>query len=389
MSLTQRLIKDLHDMNSGSLYNIIAMNKPKEYARMALVRDAKEHGVKPTARKYGTTPKTVRKWLRRYNGKIASLRDRSRAPLNSPNKISTELEREIVRIRKARGRCGAERMRREHNLPCSAKAIGRVLREHGLIRKRRRKHQTKRSLRAVKAAWRPFQQICVDTKDLSDIPEYWPAMAAGKAPSWEYTARCSSTGTTFLGFADQRSLTHSVIFIEYVLRHLKEAGVDTSEVTIQTDNGGEFIGHVTARDISAFTRVIEQDFGATHRTIPPGRHTWQADVETFHSTVETELFEVESFASMREFEAKANSYLLYYNLFRPNSGKEFKPPAQLLTEKGYNIINAIMTPVMLNNYLPLSKPLPIPPPGVYHVWNLPCLSNLNLPYFALFKFNCW
>lgn len=42
--------------------------------RMALY--AKEHGVKPAAAAFKTTPKTVRKWLRRFDGKSpASLND--------------------------------------------------------------------------------------------------------------------------------------------------------------------------------------------------------------------------------------------------------------------------------------------------------------------------
>ncbi len=53
-------------------------------------------------------------------------------------------------------------------------AIHRIWREHGLIRKRRKKYQRKQDLAAVKATWRLFQQISADTKDLCDIPQFWP-----------------------------------------------------------------------------------------------------------------------------------------------------------------------------------------------------------------------
>ena len=48
-------------------------------------------GVSETARIYGTTRKTVRKWLNRYKRYgISDLEDLSRAPKSSPLKISKE-----------------------------------------------------------------------------------------------------------------------------------------------------------------------------------------------------------------------------------------------------------------------------------------------------------
>ena len=74
-------------------------------------------------------------------------------------------------------RWSARRLKRDFELPWSEKAIRRVCGDHGLNRKyRRRKHQTKRYLREVKKAWRVFQQVDADTKDLNDIPEYWLQM---------------------------------------------------------------------------------------------------------------------------------------------------------------------------------------------------------------------
>lgn len=34
-----------------------------------MVMDALQYGIKPTARRFGTTPKTVKKWLRRFEKK--------------------------------------------------------------------------------------------------------------------------------------------------------------------------------------------------------------------------------------------------------------------------------------------------------------------------------
>jgi hypothetical protein len=230
------------------------------------------------------------------------------------------------------------------------------------VRPRRRKRQTKRRLREVKSLWPAFRQIRVDTKDLRDIPECRPAMRSGRGPAWEHTARDRTTGTTFLGFADERSLAHPVGFIRAVLGHLADCGVDTSAVTVRTGNGSGFAGSVFAKDPGAFTRAAESEFGAAHRTIPPKRHAWQADVETFHSTVESEFPEPEAFPPGDAFRAKAGTRLACHN-----SGKEFKTPAHLLREKGVSPAAAMLPPFFLGDLPPPLKALR----KTAHIWNLP------------------
>ncbi len=71
---------------------------------------------------------------------------------------------------------GAERLKRECHIPCGTSAIARILRSCGLVRPRKRKHKTKRCLRALKAQWGLFTQLVADTKYLQAIPQYLPQM---------------------------------------------------------------------------------------------------------------------------------------------------------------------------------------------------------------------
>lgn len=53
-------------------HTIMRQSKESICLRLEVVRYAREHGVKPAARPFGTTPKTVRKWLTRWRQSAGS-----------------------------------------------------------------------------------------------------------------------------------------------------------------------------------------------------------------------------------------------------------------------------------------------------------------------------
>ena len=69
--------------------------------RLRLVMDARQHGIKAAARTYRTTVPSVRKWLRRYQAQgLKGLQELSRAPRSCPHKITGEVERQVVALRR-------------------------------------------------------------------------------------------------------------------------------------------------------------------------------------------------------------------------------------------------------------------------------------------------
>lgn len=355
-------------------YDMIRHSKSPEYVRLALVRFAHEHGIKPAARAFEMTVRTARKWGRRFDGTLASLKDQSRAPHCRPQRISADMEATILTLKRRLPTWGAERLKRDFALPCSAKAIARVCRQHQLIRPRRRKHHLKRDLRAIKQQWRLFQQIDMDTKDLFDIPEYWFAMTRFGLPRCQYTARDVVSGLTFLAYAQERSITYATLFADRLLPHLEACGVDPRTVTIQTDNGNEFVGSWQQRGPSGFTRMVENRHNCTHRTIPPAAHTYQSDVETFHGLIEHELFVIEPFHHRRDFLDKVTTYQLFFNYARTNSYKQNQTPIQIIRQRDPSIDPCIglLPPFFLESLLPKPDSTIIPTSqGGYHVPSYP------------------
>ena len=288
-------------------FDVIREMKNAFNYRLQLVTYARQHGIKAAARAFQTTVPTVRKWLRRYQAqKLDGLQGLSRAPHSSPHKITGELADQVVALRRRLPTFGAQRLKREWDLPLSHMAIQRILREHGLIRPRRRKYQKKQDLAAWKRSWALFQQISADSKDLDDIVHYWPQMKAHPLPAVQYTAREVRSGLQFLAYASRRSAQASELFAQRIQTHLARCGVTLRDVTWQTDNGSEFIGELQPDGSrSHFPRAVTF-FGSQHERIPPAAHTFQSDVETVHRLIEDEFYDLETFRHRADFLAKAS-----------------------------------------------------------------------------------
>jgi transposase len=119
--------------------------------RLRLATHARQHGIKAAARAFQTTVPTVRKYQAQG---LQGLQELSRAPRSCPHKITGELARQVIALRRRLHTFGAQRLKREWDLPLSHVAMQRIWRQHGLIKKRRRKCQRKQGLAALKATWR-------------------------------------------------------------------------------------------------------------------------------------------------------------------------------------------------------------------------------------------
>lgn len=309
--------------------------------RLQMVRYALEKGIKPAARTYTTSKNTVKKWVRRYNKRgIAGIEERSRAPHNIPHKTGKEIEEEVLRHRESKPGWGAKRLKRDFDLPCSHGAISRILKEHGKIKPRRRKRKARGDLREIKEKFRAFERICVDTKHLYDIPSYWPQMRFLRLPRYQYTFREVKLGAMFLGYSEELSLTHSILFVEVIGDWLKRHGVKTEGTVWQSDGGSEFIGSWQMKGKSAFIKEIE-NLGAEHFQVP--KITYNADVETVHNTIEFEFYDIEAFDSKENFFDKVTTYCLYYNLLRKNGNRKDRSPLDILRETSEGINPAVLT----------------------------------------------
>jgi transposase len=336
---------------------MITNNETKFTLRREMVMHAEAHGIKDAAREYECARNTVRCFLRRYRAEgNDGLFDRSRRPHHSPNKTPMEVENLLVEKRELGPGFGVRRLIEEFELPLGHNAAQRIIRERGLTKRRKKKKETQRDLRAVKAAYRPFTRVQLDVKYLNDIPFYWRQMVDLKLPRFQYTFRDESTGATFVVYGDELSKTFATLAVKRFLEHLQRNGIDTKETVIKTDLGIEFDGNTIHFEEESFHRTIEK-FQATHRFNPPQCPNANADVESIHNTIENEFFDAVSFKNRTDFFEKITTYQNWYNLKRTISTRGHKSPATLLREK----LPHLSPRIFLLNPIPLESILPTTP----------------------------
>jgi transposase InsO family protein len=330
-------------MEPWTYYSIMKNAKDKRRHRLAMIMYAEESSVSEAARQFRTTRKTIRKWRDRYgvlgwNG----LDDESQAPRSCPHKTPPDVEKEVLKLRKGIP-WGPERILHQTGcLPCGIGAFKRIIRENGKqVRKRKKRSQKKNDLRAAKAGLAPMQEFQMDTKYLTDLAAYLPAMRQYGLPKFQHTIREVPTGATWLGFSDELSMDNSTRFIERFLIHLCACGLDVEQVRIQTDWGSEFDGASRSPKEGGFIRTIEGS-GARHRPAPPGCPNANGDVESLHATIEDEFFNVNGFNSRMDFLQKATTFQHWYNFCRKNGSKGWRTPVTILEEKDPSIHPAIL-----------------------------------------------
>lgn len=132
------------------------------------------------------------------------LRDNSRRPHHSPNKIIPFWYFKILDIcktaQKRNKRINAILIKRKYNITYSTNTILRVTGESGYMPQKRRKYQRKRDLREVKNMLKPFEKIHIYNKYLDDIHEFYTAYRVFRLPEYRITARCIRAGALFYAY---------------------------------------------------------------------------------------------------------------------------------------------------------------------------------------------
>ena len=300
------------------------------HLRLQMVLTAQQTSNKAAARTHQVDVKTVRLWRRRYEeDPHARLVDRRPETTNHPQRlppgIQLHLKNTVEKRIRMDQRVYATQLCQHDRLlaPYSAKTLIKHLRRMGLYKTRKKKPARFKDLRNVSDAMSFGDCIQVDIKYLTDIPELKWSLKCANLPRYQITARDRATGATWICYARQKSTTATALFIEYLLEHLWNHGVDTSNFCVQTDNGPEFTVWYLSSKKTLFEQTLTR-FGIAHRCIPAGQCQYNSTVESFHNSIEILHYSNVQRPQYRQFFAETEAFQQAYNE-RHNAYRGYSP----------------------------------------------------------------
>ena len=280
-------------------------------------------------RRLGVSRKTYYKWRQRFaetRGDRQALLDRSRRPHRPHRKVKKGLRRRILRLRKAT-HLGPARLRLLllvagcRGVP-SAATIAKLIRQAGLTRRRRAKPKRYRRTFVVP---RPGDLVQLDVK-------FVPYLVAGRR-LYQYTAIDCCTRLRVVSFSEEMTTSTSKAFVQFAL-----STFPFPVRIVQTDNDRTFTPWYTAGPKTPLDRPVRkhpftlmcEQFGASHRLIPPRTPRLNGRVERSHQTDDQEFYNLRQYATRRELELAFRRWLHHYNHTRIHMGLGGRTPLEAL-----------------------------------------------------------
>ena len=278
------------------------------YHRERMIKYQKNHGTTKTALRYGTSRKTVYKWLSRYDGTIESLKDRSHKPHRSP-KAHTEAElkqirREVKRV-KWKDLIRAYQVLQQKGYSRSYGGFKRVV---GKLRENKAVKKAKKKPKPYQRACYPGQKVQIDVK-------YVPSSCVVNGGKYyQFTAVDECTRWTYRQMYDERSSYSAKLFL---MELLKAAPFPIRMA--QTDNGTEFTNAllvVKSAHKTLFEQALE-DMDIIYKRIRIATPRHNGKVERMHRTDQMRFYDSLKMFSLADgrkqmavYQQKSNSYII-------------------------------------------------------------------------------
>ena len=295
--------------------------------RQSLLKYSQKYGVTKAAIKYKTNRQYIYRWLRKYDGTIESLREKSRRPHHHPNQHT---EQELKLIRDMRRRNPAAGLvvlwvkLRQRGYTRTVTGLYRVLRRSGgmAVKPKNPKYIPK-----------PYEQMSYPGErvqiDVKFVPVACLVGAAAGKKFYQYTAIDEFSRYRYLEAFEENSTYSSTQFLIHMLDHFKRLGISVK--CVQTDNGFEFtkrFGTSAPDNLSLFERALKER-KITHKLIRPFTPRHNGKVERSHRKDNEYFYATHTFYSFNDFKKQLAVHLRKYNNFPMRPLNWISPKAAL------------------------------------------------------------
>ena len=270
--------------------------------RLSLITYAGKHGVTKAAIKYKTNRQYIYRWLRRYDGTIESLRDRSRRPHHHPNQHTPEEIKLIKDMRRRNPNAGLVVFwvkLTQRGYTRSITGLYRFLRKQNIMTVKA--PNPKYIPKPYECMSRPGERIQIDVKF---VPAACLAGDAKGQKFYQYTAIDEYSRWRYIEAFEEHSTYSSAVFAEHLIKVFPYP-----IECVQTDNGQEFTNRFTSEKgkLTLFQKVLEEN-GIRHRLIKPYTPRHNGKVERSHRKDNENFYATRTFYSFEDLQKQMNTY---------------------------------------------------------------------------------
>jgi transposase-like protein/predicted DNA-binding protein YlxM (UPF0122 family) len=289
-----------------------------KHFRQRMIKYLEKHNVTETAIHFKVSRKTVHKWIKRYDGTLESLEDRSHKPHNSPNSHTEAEIKQIKRcIKKYKWKdviLAYQEMVEKYGYKRSYGGFKRLISK--LRDKKAKQEKAKRKPKPYKRAEYIGQKVQIDVKF---VPSY---CVVNGQKYYEYIAVDECSRWAFRQMYEEHSTHSSYMFL---LALIKAAPFQIRE--IQTDNGSEFTNALKSKTgkKTLFEKALEV-FGIKYHRIRVATPRHNGKVERQNRQDEERFYRYMKMYSLEDgrkqlavYQKKSNNYIkTCLNMQSPN-----------------------------------------------------------------------
>jgi len=302
-------------------------------ARLAMLEWHAAHGhhVSLTARHFGWSRPTVYRWLTRYDGRAASLEDRSSRPQRCRRPTWTHEQFCAVRELRMRyprwGKAKLAVLLRREGLGLSVSMTGRILerlRHRGELAAPHLRGVTRRARRPPRphAVRKPRDYAVERPGDIVQVDTVEVAMPGWSRPLKQFTARDIVSRWDTLELARSASARHAAVILDALAERLP-----FELRAVQVDGGSEFMAEFEQACLDRAIALF---------VLPPRSPKLNGHVERANGTHTSEFWEVtDAEPDIDSLRGALLEWETCYNTVRPHQALGYLTPAEWLQQHGY------------------------------------------------------
>ena len=283
--------------------------------KQSVIKFSFKYGVKEAAKKFNEWPKTIYRWIERYDGSIESLADKSRRPLSHPNQ-HTEAEIKLIkdfkRNNKETGLVVLWVKLREAGYTRTIQGLYHVMRRLGIYKKAPSKKKQPQPKEWVTGNY-PGDKVQVDVKYVPEECLTKELKEQGEK-LYQYTAIDEYTRLRYIWYTNAHDTYASTIFLEKLIKYFP-----FKIKTIQTDNGFEFTNRLSwnafTKDKKTMFEKKLKELDIMYKNIEPYTPKQNGKVERSHRKDQERFYYGRKFYSLEDLRNQGRHWLKEYNNF--------------------------------------------------------------------------